>query len=223
MIFQQAFLRKRPESLDIIDVHFSIRESLSIIDSSAFEPIRDKAIITTEFISVNVTSKRIPSHSLKFFIRARIFSPTTVTTPPVLLRIPPRQPQGHATESFLFGPYHIPGPRRARIRPCSRTIQLPRSPDEGSRVCSQPMYSRCTTAQCCPPGSPRGHGKTTSVKRIFAGVDETSRRMIAVYVNCQSERTLYAILSQIHSRLFGHFPPVLGNPAGNSSTRSGRP
>lgn len=57
-----------------------------------------------------------------------------------------------------------------------------------------------------------GTGKTTSVKRIFAEAEETTRRMIPVYVNCQSERTLYAILSQIHSRLFGHSPPVLGNP-----------
>jgi len=68
-----------------------------------------------------------------------------------------------------------------------------------------------------------GTGKTTSVKRIFAEAEETTKRMIPVYVNCQSERTLYAILSQIHSRLFGHSPPVLGIPAGNSSTRLGRP
>lgn len=57
-----------------------------------------------------------------------------------------------------------------------------------------------------------GTGKTTSVRRIFAEVEETTKRMVPVYVNCQSEKTLFAILSTIHSQLFGHSPPVLGSP-----------
>ena len=48
MIFQQAFLRERPGSLNSVDVYFPIRESLSMIDSPMLEPIGDKAIITTE-------------------------------------------------------------------------------------------------------------------------------------------------------------------------------
>jgi len=57
-----------------------------------------------------------------------------------------------------------------------------------------------------------GTGKTTSVKTIFAEVGETTRRIVPVYVNCHSEKTLFAILSRIHSELFGHSPPSLGNP-----------
>lgn len=58
-----------------------------------------------------------------------------------------------------------------------------------------------------------GTGKTTSVKRIFTEVEETSKRMVPVYVNCQSEKTLFAVLSRIHFQLFGYFPPALGSPA----------
>ncbi len=57
-----------------------------------------------------------------------------------------------------------------------------------------------------------GTGKTTSVKTIFAEVEETTKRILPVYVNCHSEKTLFAVLSRIHSDLFGHSPPSLGNP-----------
>lgn len=57
-----------------------------------------------------------------------------------------------------------------------------------------------------------GTGKTTSVRTIFAEVEETTKRILPVYVNCHSEKTLFAVLSRIHSELFGHSPPSLGNP-----------
>jgi len=57
-----------------------------------------------------------------------------------------------------------------------------------------------------------GTGKTTSVKTIFAEVEETTKRILPVYVNCHSENTLFAVLCRIHSELFGHSPPPLGNP-----------
>lgn len=36
--------------------------------------------------------------------------------------------------------------------------------------------------------------------------------MLPVYINCQSEKTLFAILARIHHRLHGYSPPALGNP-----------
>ena len=57
-----------------------------------------------------------------------------------------------------------------------------------------------------------GTGKTTSVKTIFAEAEETTKRILPVYVNCHSEKTLFAVLSRIHAELFGHSPPPLGNP-----------
>lgn len=59
---------------------------------------------------------------------------------------------------------------------------------------------------------PPGTGKTTSVKHIFAEVEETTKRILPVYVNCHSEKTLFAVLSRIHTELFGHSPSSLGNP-----------
>jgi len=58
-----------------------------------------------------------------------------------------------------------------------------------------------------------GTGKTTSVKRIFAEVEQATKRMVPVYVNCQGEKTLFSILSHVHCALFGHAPPALGTPS----------
>ncbi|KQC03550.1 MAG: cell division control protein 6 [Methanoculleus sp. SDB] len=55
-----------------------------------------------------------------------------------------------------------------------------------------------------------GTGKTTSVKRLFAEVGETTRRVVPVYVNCQNDRTLFAVFATIFARLFGHIPPTTG-------------
>jgi len=43
-----------------------------------------------------------------------------------------------------------------------------------------------------------------------------------VYVNCQAERTLFSILSRVHSRIYGHVPPALGSPARTVLDRVGR-
>lgn len=57
-----------------------------------------------------------------------------------------------------------------------------------------------------------GTGKTTSIKRIFTEVEETTKRLVPVYVNCQNDRTLFAVYSKIFFQLYGHFPPSLGMP-----------
>jgi cell division control protein 6 len=58
-----------------------------------------------------------------------------------------------------------------------------------------------------------GTGKTTTVKRIFAEIEDTTKRILPVYVNCQIDKTLFAIYSRIHFKLFHHYPPSIGIPA----------
>lgn len=67
-----------------------------------------------------------------------------------------------------------------------------------------------------------GTGKTTSVKHIFAEVEETTKRILPVYVNCQNNKTLFAVLSRIHNQMFGHAPPPLGCPGGQILDRIGK-
>jgi len=67
-----------------------------------------------------------------------------------------------------------------------------------------------------------GTGKTTSVKQIFAEVEETTKRILPVYVNCQNDKTLFAVLSRIHSHMFGHAPPALGYPGGQLLDKIGK-
>lgn len=55
-----------------------------------------------------------------------------------------------------------------------------------------------------------GTGKTTSVQRIFTEVEETTRRLVPVYVNCQNELSRYTVFSRIHGKLFGTLPPPTG-------------
>ena len=55
-----------------------------------------------------------------------------------------------------------------------------------------------------------GTGKTTSVHRIFSEIDETTKRLVPVYVNCQNERSRFSVFAKIHLKLFGHLPPPTG-------------
>jgi len=55
-----------------------------------------------------------------------------------------------------------------------------------------------------------GTGKTTSVKRLFAEIEETTKRLVPVHINCQIDNTKFAIFSQIYRRLSGHLPPSSG-------------
>jgi archaeal cell division control protein 6 len=55
-----------------------------------------------------------------------------------------------------------------------------------------------------------GTGKTTSVLRIFAEVEETTKKLVPVYVNCQDDRTKYMVFSRIYAKIFGHAPPRTG-------------
>jgi len=54
---------------------------------------------------------------------------------------------------------------------------------------------------------PPGTGKTTTVRRIFAEVTETTKKVIPVYVNCRHDRTALAVFGCIFEQAFGYAPP----------------
>ena len=60
-----------------------------------------------------------------------------------------------------------------------------------------------------------GTGKTTSIRKIFAEIEDVSQKLIPVYANCQIDNTRYAIFSQIYQRVTGRLPP----PSGTSFKR----
>jgi cell division control protein 6 len=55
-----------------------------------------------------------------------------------------------------------------------------------------------------------GTGKTTSVRKLFSEIEETTKKLVPVHVNCQIDNTKFAIFSQIYRRLAGHLPPASG-------------
>ncbi len=55
-----------------------------------------------------------------------------------------------------------------------------------------------------------GTGKTTSVLRIFAGLEQTTKKIVPVYVNCQNDRTKYMVFSRVYAALVGHAPARTG-------------
>jgi cell division control protein 6 len=57
-----------------------------------------------------------------------------------------------------------------------------------------------------------GTGKTTSVLRLFSEIEEATRRLAPVHVNCQNERTRYAVFARVLEHLAGHPLPASGNP-----------
>ena len=59
---------------------------------------------------------------------------------------------------------------------------------------------------------PCGTGKTTSVKLVFEEVENTSDRIVPVYINCQFNATPFQTFSQIYRKVIGHSPPETGVP-----------
>lgn len=55
-----------------------------------------------------------------------------------------------------------------------------------------------------------GTGKTTSVRKLFTEIEEATRKLIPVYINCQIDNTKFAIFAQIYHKLSGHLPPTSG-------------
>jgi cell division control protein 6 len=55
-----------------------------------------------------------------------------------------------------------------------------------------------------------GTGKTTSVRKLFEEIEETTKKLIPIHINCQIDNTKFAIFSQIYRKLSGHLPPASG-------------
>ncbi|GAB6284665.1 MAG: ORC1-type DNA replication protein [Methanoregula sp.] len=55
-----------------------------------------------------------------------------------------------------------------------------------------------------------GTGKTTSIKKLFLEISESTKKVVPVHINCQIDNTRFAILSQIYRKLSGHQPPASG-------------
>ncbi|MDE4908914.1 ORC1-type DNA replication protein [Methanogenium marinum] len=55
-----------------------------------------------------------------------------------------------------------------------------------------------------------GTGKTTSIRKLFAEIEEHTKKIFPVHINCQIDNTKFAIFSQIFRRLSGHLPPGSG-------------
>ena len=55
-----------------------------------------------------------------------------------------------------------------------------------------------------------GTGKTTSIRKLFQEIEETTKKLVPVYINCQIDNTKFAIISQIYKKLVGHLPPASG-------------
>ncbi|WP_332450043.1 AAA family ATPase [Methanoculleus sp.] len=57
---------------------------------------------------------------------------------------------------------------------------------------------------------PPGTGKTTTVRTVFAMVQEETRKIAPVYVNCRHDHTVPAVYRCIFKALLGYAPPTAG-------------
>ncbi len=57
---------------------------------------------------------------------------------------------------------------------------------------------------------PPGTGKTTTVRKLFAEVEEATKDLVPIYVNCQIDNTTFGIISEVYDRLSGHLPRSAG-------------
>lgn len=55
-----------------------------------------------------------------------------------------------------------------------------------------------------------GTGKTTSIRKLFSEIEETTKKLVPVYINCQNDNTKFAVFAQIYRKLTGHLPPASG-------------
>lgn len=55
-----------------------------------------------------------------------------------------------------------------------------------------------------------GTGKTTSVRLLFSEIEQTTKRIVPVYVNCKNDRTRVSVFATIFNQIFGYYPPTTG-------------
>jgi len=59
---------------------------------------------------------------------------------------------------------------------------------------------------------PPATGKTTSIKITLQQLEEHSKRVVAVYVNCSIMPSAFRIFSEIHRKVIGYLPSETGTP-----------
>lgn len=59
---------------------------------------------------------------------------------------------------------------------------------------------------------PPGTGKTTAVKHVFGKLSESTKKITAVYINCEDFSTPYAVFARIYTIVLGITPPSTGKP-----------
>ena len=57
---------------------------------------------------------------------------------------------------------------------------------------------------------PPGTGKTTTVRRLFAEIEDATNRIIPVFINCQQHRTQFSVFARVFEAVVGHAPPSAG-------------
>jgi len=57
---------------------------------------------------------------------------------------------------------------------------------------------------------PPGTGKTTTARRLFAEIEETTQQIAPVYINCKQQRTPFAVFACIFEAVVGYTPPSTG-------------
>ncbi len=57
---------------------------------------------------------------------------------------------------------------------------------------------------------PPGTGKTTTARRLFAEIEETTQQIAPVYINCKQHRTPFAVFACIFEAVVGYTPPSTG-------------
>ena len=55
-----------------------------------------------------------------------------------------------------------------------------------------------------------GTGKTTSVKKFFEEIEEATKKIVPIHINCQIDSTEYAVFSRIYTKLTKNSPPPSG-------------
>ncbi len=55
-----------------------------------------------------------------------------------------------------------------------------------------------------------GTGKTTSIRKLFTEIEENTKKIAPVHINCQIDNTKFAIFAQIYRCISGHLPPGSG-------------
>ncbi len=57
---------------------------------------------------------------------------------------------------------------------------------------------------------PPGTGKTTTVRKLFAEVEESTKTLVPIYINCQIDNTTFGIISEVYKQISGHLPRASG-------------